>query len=102
MTGPEPEDLEADDDLYELVVPAGPRRAIAEELTEAAAWAVIDFLGGDLLKKPRIVGKPLGNELKGLHCARVGTYRVEYDIDEEQRTVKIVRIALRSDIYGIR
>jgi mRNA interferase RelE/StbE len=76
-------------------------RAIAEQLPEGAAWAVLAFITGRLLANPHRVGTALHGPLEGLHAAHVGDYRVEYDIDEEARTVQVVRVARRADIYGI-
>ncbi|MHB1433589.1 MAG: type II toxin-antitoxin system RelE family toxin [Streptosporangiaceae bacterium] len=89
------------DGPYDLVVAPGASRAISEVIPESAAWAVIDFVNGRLLANPHRVGYRLHGRLEGLHGAHVGDYRVEYDIDDEDRRVEIVRVALRADIYGI-
>jgi mRNA interferase RelE/StbE len=88
-------------DPYELVVAPGASRAISKVLPESAAWAVIDFINGRLLANPHRLGYPLHGRLLGLHGAHVGDYRVEYDIDDDDRTVEVVRVARRADIYGI-
>jgi mRNA interferase RelE/StbE len=93
-------DQEADEP-YELTVAPAASRAVSEVLPEDAAWAVIDFINGRLLANPRRIGYPLHGRLEGLHGAHVGDYRVEYDIDEEDRTIEVVRVAHRADIYGI-
>ena len=41
----------------------------------------------------------LENELARLHGAHVGDYRVIYRIDDEQRTVEVLRIVRRADVY---
>lgn len=84
---------------YELVVAGPAARAIAETLPEPVSVAVIDFLTGSLLENPRRVGRELRNELAGIHSARRGTYRVLYRIDEEARTVTVLRIDHRGDAY---
>lgn len=86
---------------YNLKMASSASRAIAERLPEGAAWAVLAFITDRLLANPHRVGTPLHGPLEGLHGAHVGDYRVEYDIDEETRTVEVVRVALRADIYGI-
>jgi len=86
---------------YELIVAPAASRAISEVLPENAAWAVIDFINGRLLVNPHRIGYPLHGRLEGLYGAHVGDYRVEYDIDHEDRAVEVVRVALRADIYGI-
>ncbi len=61
--------------------------------------AVIEFMLGLLADNPRRVGKPLRADLAGLHSARVGPYRVVYEIDDAARTVDVLHIAHRADIY---
>jgi mRNA interferase RelE/StbE len=65
----------------------------------AVAMAVGEFISGPLLDKPHVVGKPLTNELVGYHSARRGAYRVVYRIDDKARTVHVVRIDHRADVY---
>lgn len=38
---------------------------------------------------------------EGLRCAHLGTYRVVYRIDEENRVVVILAVHLRRDVYGV-
>jgi len=89
--------LSAED--YELVVAGPAARAIAEQLPEAVAIAVIEFLTGPLLEQPHRIGTPLRRELAGLHSARRGTFRILYRIDDEGRAVTVVRVEHRSDVY---
>jgi len=89
--------LSAED--YELVVAGPAARAIAEQLPEAVAIAVIEFLTGPLLEQPHRIGTPLRRELAGLHSARRGTFRIHYRIDDEGRAVTVVRVEHRSDVY---
>lgn len=84
---------------YELVLARPAARAIAEELSEAVAAAVIEFITGDLIVNPRRVGRELRNELPGIHSARRGTYRVLYRINDEQREVTVLRVEHRSTVY---
>ena len=84
---------------YELVVARPAARAIAEDLPEAVAAAVIYFITGPLLLEPRRVGRELRNELAGIHSARRGTYRVLYRINHDERTVTVIRIDHRRDVY---
>ena len=84
---------------YELVVARPAARAIAEELPEAVAAAVIDFITGPLLLQPKRVGRELRNEFAGIHSARRGTYRILYRINEDERTVIVIRIDHRRDVY---
>jgi mRNA-degrading endonuclease RelE of RelBE toxin-antitoxin system len=84
---------------YELIVAGPVARAIADVLPESVAAAVIDFITGSLLENPRRVGRELRNELAGIHSARRGSYRVLYRIEESTRTVTVLRVDHRGDVY---
>jgi mRNA interferase RelE/StbE len=64
--------------------------------------AIVEFVYGDLAAFPRRVGKPLERELAGSYSARRGSYRVLYDIRDEQNQVLILRVAHRADVYRAR
>jgi mRNA-degrading endonuclease RelE of RelBE toxin-antitoxin system len=87
------------DGPYELVVARPAARAIAEELPEAVAAAVIDLLTGALVSDPQRVGRSLRNELPGVRSARRGTYRVRYRIDDDAREVIVLRVEHRGTVY---
>lgn len=91
------------DEAYRLSLAPAARRALTEGppvgLPLAVATAVAEFITGPLLDRPRVVGKPLANELAGYHSARRGAYRVVYRIDDSARTVHVVRIDHRADVY---
>jgi mRNA interferase RelE/StbE len=61
--------------------------------------AIVEFIYGDLAAEPRRVGKTLERDLEGAYGARRGPYRVLYDLDDNARTVQILRIDHRSDVY---
>jgi mRNA-degrading endonuclease RelE of RelBE toxin-antitoxin system len=63
------------------------------------AVAVLDFIVGPLVENPHRVGRPLHGDLIGLFSARVGSYRVVYEIDEEDRVVRVIYVDHRADIY---
>jgi mRNA interferase RelE/StbE len=84
---------------YELIVARPAARTIAETLSEPVAAAVIEFITGSLLDNPQRVGRVLRNELAGIHSARRGSYRVLYRIDDDRRTVTVLRIDHRGDVY---
>ena len=44
-------------------------------------------------------GKPLKGDLVGIYSARVDPYRILYLIDKVSKTLIIVDIGLRSDVY---
>jgi mRNA-degrading endonuclease RelE of RelBE toxin-antitoxin system len=84
---------------YELVLTPPAVRAIQSGLAEGVAAAMIEFITSALIQNPHRVGKPLRGDLRGIHSARRGTYRVLYRINEKDREVIVVRIDHRSDAY---
>lgn len=84
---------------HEIVLTPPARRAIATDLPEAVAAAVIDFITTALLENPQRVGKPLRDDLEGIWSARRGTYRVLYRIRDDPREVVVLRIDHRRDVY---
>jgi mRNA-degrading endonuclease RelE of RelBE toxin-antitoxin system len=71
------------------------KRALAR-LPEKAAAAAVEFIYGALAENPHRVGKPLRQELEGLHSARRGDFRIIYRISD---VVTIMAIDHRADIY---
>lgn len=84
---------------YSVVVARSAATAIAEELPESVASAVIELISGDLAEAPCRVGGSLGGELKGRWAARRGTYRILYRIDDARREVVVLRVTHRRDAY---
>jgi mRNA interferase RelE/StbE len=83
----------------ELVVTPPAARAIAQQLSEPVAAAVVEFLTATLIHEPRRVGKPLRRELAGVWSARRGTYRILYRVRDDTREVIVLRIEHRGDVY---
>ena len=52
-----------------------------------------------LAVSPHRAGKPLFGPLTGCHDARRGTYRIVYRIEESVRTVHVLGIDHRAEIY---
>ena len=84
---------------YQIRFQPAARRAIAQRLPETVAAAVLAFCQAALAVNPHRVGKPLFGPLAGCHGARRGTYRIVYRIDEDNRTVHILDIDHRTEIY---
>lgn len=84
---------------YELVLTPPAQRAIAENLPESVAAAVIDLLTTALIENPQRVGKPLRDDLAGIWSARRGTYRVLYRIGDEKQEVVVLAVEHRRDAY---
>lgn len=83
---------------WRLVV-AGPARRSLDRLPAKVALAVLDFILGPLTSNPHRVGKPLRGDLAGLHSARVGAYRVVYEIAEDDVEIVVLLISHRADVY---
>ena len=84
---------------YQIRFQPAARRAIAQRLPEAVAAAVLEFCDAALALNPYRVGKPLFGPLAGCHGARRGTYRIVCRIDETNRTVHVLDIEHRAEIY---
>jgi len=93
------------DEAYRLILAPAARRALTEPppagLPTAVAAAVVEFVTRPLLDRPRVVGKPLLRELSGHRSARRGAYRILYRVDDRARTMRVVRIDHRCDVYHI-
>lgn len=85
---------------YELGTAPPARRALADRLPPDVAAAAAEFITGALLDNPHRVGKPLGEELRGIHSARLGReWRVLHEIDEGRKVVIVLDIRHRSTVY---
>lgn len=76
------------------------RRARSEllELNWPLIDAIRDALG--LLERDPLVGHALRGRLRGLRSLRVGTFRIIYQLVEDEKTVRVVAIRHRSLAYG--
>lgn len=82
---------------WRLVV-AGPAARNLERLPAKYATAVIEALGAIAANPQRLV-MPLRFELTGRWSARRGPYRIIYAIDDATRTITVLAIAHRADVY---
>lgn len=88
-----------DEDPYRLILAPGARRALTDGLPDSAAFAAWEFISGPLVAAPRAVGAALKAPFEGQWRARRGEYRVRYTIDDATRTVRILDVDHRRDIY---
>jgi mRNA interferase RelE/StbE len=89
-------------DTWAVRVTGPARRAPEHELPESVAWAAYTFITERLPTNPYRLGGELTAPFEGCRSAHLGTYRVVYRIDEAQKTVYILSIRLRGDVYGAR
>jgi len=84
----------------ELTGPA--RQALERDLPESVAWSAYTFITERLPTNPHRLGGELTGPYKGCRSARLGTYRVIYQIDEDTDTIYLLAVRLRGDVYGVR
>lgn len=84
---------------YRLRTTPTVRRALGERLPEAVAVAAYQFMTGPLIREPYRVGKQLLPPLDDRFSARRGTYRIIYRVDDATRTVTVVDVDHRRDVY---
>jgi mRNA interferase RelE/StbE len=83
---------------FEVRIASAARRQLSG-LPARSAVAVVEFITTVLPENPLRLSKPLLGEFEGLRSARRGDYRVLIEVDEAARTVLVVRIAHRADVY---
>lgn len=89
--------------LYQLRITRPAARALTGRVPEKVATAVYEFLTTVLVVNPHRVGKRLLlPPYEGTWSARRGTYRVLYEIDDEQRMVTVTAVEHRGDVYRSR
>jgi mRNA interferase RelE/StbE len=77
---------------------APPARRQINRLPISVAAAVMETLDA-ITSNPRRLGKPLRFELEGCLSARRGPYRIVYRIDDGTRSITVVAVAHRADVY---
>ena len=78
---------------------AAPARRALRRLPEKVATAAVELIYGPLAESPSRVGRPLRFELEGVRSVHRGDYRIVYRIDDRRRTVDILAIGHRADVY---
>lgn len=70
-----------------------------QKLPRKIVDAVTAFCEGPLLENPHRVGKPLVNKYEGFHTAKRGSYRIVYEIHEQEVVVYVAFVEHRADVY---
>ncbi len=83
---------------YEIELTSEPRRHL-NRLPEKVRDVALALMLGAMSENPHRAGKPLVGQLEGLRSARRGDFRVIYEIEEDTRTVVVLRVQHRSDVY---
>jgi mRNA-degrading endonuclease RelE of RelBE toxin-antitoxin system len=84
---------------YQVTIAPAAARQLRDRLPETVAWACFEFIHGPLAEEPRRVGAPLRSPFAGHWRARRGEYRVRYTIDDDAKTVTVLDIDHRRDVY---
>jgi mRNA interferase RelE/StbE len=88
---------------FELRITGPAARILAGRPPEKIATAVHELITTTLLDSPHRLGKRLLlPPYKGTWSARRGSYRVLYEIDEENRILTVTAVEHRSDAYRSR
>jgi mRNA-degrading endonuclease RelE of RelBE toxin-antitoxin system len=85
-------------DTYEVRVAATAARALAK-LAPRVVDPLVAFIFGSLAENPKRRGKPLQRELAGNWGARRGDYRIVYRLDDDTKTLHVLLIDHRADVY---
>ncbi|MBA2472631.1 MAG: type II toxin-antitoxin system RelE/ParE family toxin [Pseudonocardiales bacterium] len=83
---------------YQTVLTAAALRSL-RSVPPRVAEPLVAFIFGSLADAPRRRGKPLQRELEGRWSARRGDYRIVYRLDEDTKTMCLLKIDHRADMY---
>jgi mRNA interferase RelE/StbE len=83
---------------YEPIL-TGPALRDLGSLPPKVVDPLLAFVYGGLAANPRRRGKPLGGELTGRWSARRGSYRVIYRLDDDSRSMYVLRVGHRGGVY---
>ena len=83
---------------YQAVLTAAALRSLHSVPTRVAE-PLVAFIFGSLASDPRRRGKPLQRELGGRWAARRGDYRIVYRLDEDTKTMYVLKIGHRAHVF---
>ncbi len=83
---------------YQAVLTGAALRSL-HSVPARVAEPLVALIFGSLANDPRRRGKPLQRELEGRWAARRGDDRIVYRLDQETRTVYVLKICHRAHAY---
>ena len=83
---------------YQIIYLEEVKQDIAN-LPKSIALRVKNAIEEKLMTNPIVFGKPLRYSLKGHRRLRVGDYRVVFRIEDDKKTVLVIAIKHRKEIY---
>lgn len=83
---------------YKLFISTRARKEL-KKISKLHKEAIVNALK-ELEENP-LIGKPLTRELTGRFSLRVGTYRVIYKVNKQDKTVYILTAGHRSTVYNL-
>ncbi len=66
---------------------------------KAKAKEIIDKVRNYLVRDPLRLGQPLKGKFRGLYRFRFGRYRIIYAVDSNLKTIRILKVGHRKEIY---
>ena len=66
------------------------------------AEPLVAFIFGSLAEEPKRRGKPLRGELAERWAARRGDFRIVYRLDDDTKTMHVLKVARRAEVYRSR
>lgn len=63
------------------------------------AERIVKKVESHLAIDPINLGKVLSGKLRGLHCYRVGDYRVIYELQKQKLVIIVVKVGHRREVY---
>lgn len=83
--------------MFKLLISVRARKEL-KELKRLHQEAIVAAL--EEIKDEPLVGKPLTRELTGRFAYKVGSYRIIYKVNEQNRTVRVITAGHRSIVYN--
>lgn len=83
--------------MFKLLISVRARKEL-KELKRLYQEAIIAAL--EEIKDEPLIGKPLTRELTGRFAYKVGSYRIIYKVNEQNRTVRVITAGHRSVVYN--